>query len=615
MICKKCGAHISEGSTYCSKCGQEILEKQENIHIQSNEKRKIDKKKVISIVSASIGIIIIIIVLTGIKLYMEQVNYDRLDEKRNTIDSEFSYYVLDGFEEQYSNLKSETDYAIEMNKKSETKNILKKWDELETDVKNANQTLAKEYVDKLKALDISKAYDDEKTQISSYIDAINDSVQKNDYRNIVSDYDKCQLLITDINKPETSLDMSVYQIDATDFPLIRLYVDMKDQNGSVPEGLRAELFKLTEQVNGLDKSDQTITKMQQLNDSQNININIVADVSGSMKGTSFNNAKSAMKNLLNCVQFNVGDKVELTDFSDKVNIAQEFTENKSEISNKIDKLSIGNMTCLYDALYAAVNRTAAQSGAKCVIAFTDGLDNISKCNVDTVISVAQHYRIPIFIIGIGTSLDTVKLQNICSKTGGEYTNISSSASMASVYKKIYEKQKQLYMFEYTTSNGEEIDSYQINIVTNSRRYTGSCNYTFSPNILKTVDVNSGTLNGNTIDEAIGNYLAGFVKALNANDYSYLKPYVVSGSPMESIQSEYVKKKITEVLKNYEILSKVKVDDSTYNVKVNETYSVTYSDGELNMLVQEATYIVKKQSNESWKVYDFDGSVEVIQSIG
>lgn len=34
-----------------------------------------------------------------------------------------------------------------------------------------------------------------------------------------------------------------------------------------------------------------------------------------------------------------------------------------------------------------------------------------------------------------------------------------------------------------------------------------------------------------------------------------------------------------------------------------------------MLVQEATYVVQKDSSGKWLVYDFDGSVNVIQNIG
>ena len=44
------------------------------------------------------------------------------------------------------------------------------------------------------------------------------------------------------------------------------------------------------------------------------------------------------------------------------------------------------MTSLYDALYTAVERVAAQNGARCVIAFTDGNDNYSNCTKEDVVN-------------------------------------------------------------------------------------------------------------------------------------------------------------------------------------------------------------------------------------
>ena len=45
----------------------------------------------------------------------------------------------------------------------------------------------------------------------------------------------------------------------------------------------------------------------------------------------------------------------------------------------------------------AVNQTAMQSGAKCIIAFTDGMDNVSKCDPSIVTELAIRYRIPISV--------------------------------------------------------------------------------------------------------------------------------------------------------------------------------------------------------------------------
>lgn len=58
------------------------------------------------------------------------------------------------------------------------------------------------------------------------------------------------------------------------------------------------------------------------------------------------------------------------------------------------------------------------TSAKSVIAFTDGKDNYSKCKPDDVIEIAKKYKIPVFIIGIGSSTIDSDVQRICSETGG-----------------------------------------------------------------------------------------------------------------------------------------------------------------------------------------------------
>ncbi len=108
---------------------------------------------------------------------------------------------------------------------------------------------------------------------------------------------------------------------------------------------------------------------------------MVADVSGSMDGAPLAEAKNIMINFINSVQFDAGDLVELTSFSTGVRLEQEFCDDPNVLTNDINALYTDDMTSLYDALYTAVERVATQTGARCVIAFTDGNDNYSNCTL------------------------------------------------------------------------------------------------------------------------------------------------------------------------------------------------------------------------------------------
>lgn len=186
-----------------------------------------------------------------------------------------------------------------------------------------------------------------------------------------------------------------------------------------------------------------------------------------MNGYPIQTAKNVMSNFVNSIQFNIGDKASLITFADNVNLSMAFTSDANEILRGISNIRTGDMTALYYALYVAINQTASQSGAKCVIAFTDGMDNYSSCSPSIIVDLANRYKVPIFIIGVGNGLDTMVLENIANGTGGFYKNINDIGSMEEIYKQIYRKQKELYMVEYTTISDEDsIRDININYIDN-----------------------------------------------------------------------------------------------------------------------------------------------------
>ena len=190
---------------------------------------------------------------------------------------------------------------------------------------------------------------------------------------------------------------------------------------------------------------QKVKAISQLNEQEALKVDMVADVSGSMSGTPLSEAQMCMANFVNSMQFDAGDQVELTSFATGVRLEQEFTDDASSLIDEINDLVTGDMTSLYDALYTAVERVATQSGARCVIAFTDGNDNYSDCSVTDVVNVANRYHVPVFIIGIG-SVDTTDLYTITNQTGGEYYNINAVNSMQEIFMKKYTVWKNNYIW-------------------------------------------------------------------------------------------------------------------------------------------------------------------------
>ena len=170
-----------------------------------------------------------------------------------------------------------------------------------------------------------------------------------------------------------------------------------------------------------------------------------------------------MSHFINQVQFEAGDEVSLISFADDVYSEVPFTNDKRILLENLNNMGGGDLTSLYDALYVAINQVAMQSGAKCIIAFTDGIDNDSVCTPQIVAELAMRYHIPIFIIGVGENIDNFSLQYITNSTGGAYRNIETIPSMQEVYEVIYREQKAMYLLEYQTQQGSETDKREVYI--------------------------------------------------------------------------------------------------------------------------------------------------------
>jgi uncharacterized protein with von Willebrand factor type A (vWA) domain len=226
-----------------------------------------------------------------------------------------------------------------------------------------------------------------------------------------------------------------------------------------------------------------VEKVEKLSQKENLNIALVADISGSMY-EQIDETKSAIVEFVDNIQFAVGDKASLISFDSYVYEDIDFSNNKSNIQFMINSLHTGSATALYDALYVAISKTAQQQGAKGIIAFTDGCDNVSYKSKEDVISLAKAYQIPIYMIGIG-DVDDVAMKELAEQTGGFYEWLADSSSLKNVYEKIYTEQKELYLLEYETPiEANTIDSHNIYLKYKQETCVARCITNFSPKLLQ-----------------------------------------------------------------------------------------------------------------------------------
>ncbi|MEY8429156.1 VWA domain-containing protein [Lachnospiraceae bacterium 48-42] len=499
------------------------------------------------------------------------------------------------------------------------------------DAGNANALLEEAQSSKKTLIKTNNAYIDE--QIAMYKSAdlggaeqsVMDDYQKNleeinklagsdkrDYQAMKQAFSKMDEAIYLYIEPKNLLDVNIQQVDVTEFPKVKLYLSIRDQiSGEIPENLENSMFYIKKENAKAEYIQQVINTVSQLNEKEALKIDMVADVSGSMDGTPLNEAKEIMRNFIGSVQFAAGDMVELTSFATGVRLEQEFCSDASLLTNEINGLYTGDMTSLFDALYTSVERVAAQSGAKCVIAFTDGDDNYSSCTREDVVKAAQRYHVPVFIIGIGSG-DYYDADYIAQQTGGMYFNINDVYSMENIYEEIYRMEKEMYLIEFQDTSGIKVtDVSNIEAGYRSVEYGGECRYTYTPKVLLSVDGSGFYQDGP--EAVVEKYLKGFGDAVTKSDFSYIADCLKKGSAIYNEQKSYVKRNITAQLSSFEIVSVDYKSKKKCVVKTRETYFVQVDNEALQLMTQECKYALEKGKSK-WQMTAFADKVKVLSRI-
>lgn len=461
MICSKCGSELEEDAMFCSKCGKKV---------SSNEEMTIDKKILKSkkkrLIWYMIMGLILVSTIIGIALAVNYKKESQAEKKKQeaaiqnmqkVLDSssiDLKEYIIEEADiDDYNGLLKELKKAIDNKDVESGDKLVTEIQVFITKINTESKNIISDKLEELNGKDTVKAYDAEKDRISQYSKKIEHLVSEGKYVSALKNANKWES-ICNLIESEGNYNIAISQIDTLEYPKIKLYLQISDVTDGKEVNIEEfENFLLMEKVKGKYVKKDILSALQ-LNEEEKLNINLVSDISGSMS-EQFDDVKSVMNNFINYIQFDVGDMASLITFDNNVSIDADFTSKKSTLENAVNNMQLGNMTALYDALYVAVSKTSMQKGAKCVIAFTDGYDNDSIRNSDEVIELAQTYKIPIFIIGIGDNIDDASMSNIANMTGGFYENVDSGVSMQTIYDKIYRQQKQLYMLEYETDKSAD----------------------------------------------------------------------------------------------------------------------------------------------------------------
>ncbi len=638
MYCKQCGREIAEDAKFCSFCGKEQTSVETTNSEQSSKaKPSIPKKKIIML---GIGLVAVILGIVGFVIYQAKIRAQSWEVWVSDYKEEMATYYLS--DKQATSLNEFMLQSIEAEKKEAQEALKGEMTTLKEEVIAENKKYESDIETGLEQItngyDLTFAYEEELKQIEDMQAEIQRLRESKQYPEALARISACEALQEKIQTVQSGWNVSVVQKDVSEYPKVKLYLDIRDEMGNPLENLSQKIFFLSQKdAQSGEYIKREITSALQLNENESININLVADVSGSMDDDMYT-IKGIMNNFLNTVQFGVGDEIALTTFSDASYVAQNFTSDKSSIIERINWMEAYGGTKLYDTLIESVMRVYGQSGAKCVIAFTDGFDNRSISTADEVVRVAQNTGIPIFIIGIGYDVDHDLLNYIATSTGGYYTNAINLNTMQDIYNSIYTAQKQVYCLEYEASEESMMALQDMSIYLRGENAGGTVQYAYTPS-------------DDFFDMLLNNYLNSYIEALTVGDPLVMKRagYAREDGGVYKETSQYIqqhKDKLAEQLLRAEVLDVKYIDENTYEITSNEIYDIQWlrdytkdiadntsdeSTAARSLLLQyypedylqgqsikvyksrtlKGHYSVKRSSEGKWQIADFTGSYEIL----
>jgi len=278
-----------------------------------------------------------------------------------------------------------------------------------------------------------------------------------------SEYARANLLrataVTEDGKEANDLRMlkgSSTTVESVRVDVVQLHVSALDKDGRFVKGLAREDFSIRE-----DGRPQTVTGFEV---AQNLplNIGLVVDSSGSMeKGMPF--VREAVAELFRGLM-REKDRGFVIEFRDRPKFLQELTSDSAALQRASRDLRAEGATALYDAVILGLYQFRALQGRKALVVLTDGDDNRSHVEFETLLRYARSAGAPIYFIAVNIPITDFKsrkvIRRIADESGGEVFSIGKAAKIGEVTKRIEEELRSQYVLAFRSDSQKPPGEYR-----------------------------------------------------------------------------------------------------------------------------------------------------------
>ena len=259
----------------------------------------------------------------------------------------------------------------------------------------------------------------------------------------------------------------IRSIDTTDFPTVRVTVNVASDDGQTLKAKNFRLFDMDDKVNRL-----TLLDINKVEKSDKLSLMLVVDHSGSMGGKPMSDTKAAVISFVKSLD--AGIDVGLVKFDSYAELVAPLSKNRTELLIGVDTILAEGGTSIQSGLRLAGDQLIGTDGRKVIILLSDGCDG-DTAGIDAALETLRMNNIYVYTIGFGGA-DTKYLSYIADQTGGKYVSADSSGMLSEVYSSIGQYMTNDYIIEFKADTQPDEYSRHLSVEVNTTDAVAESDY-------------------------------------------------------------------------------------------------------------------------------------------
>jgi Ca-activated chloride channel family protein len=253
-----------------------------------------------------------------------------------------------------------------------------------------------------------------------------------------------------------SLRGSQATLEAVTVDVVQLHVSALDKEGHFVKGLGRGDFAVKE-----DGAPQNLTAFE-VAENLPLTAGMVIDASGSME-ESLSFVHDAGAGLFKTL-IREKDKGFVIEFNEQPRFLQELSGDSGSLQRAARSSKAKGGTALYDAIVLGLYQFRTLQGRKALVVVTDGADNRSHVDADTLARYVRSAGAPVYFIAVSipiTDFTTRKIINrIAEESGGLVFHLSGAAKIGEVTRRIEEELRSQYVLAFRSTSQKPAGEYR-----------------------------------------------------------------------------------------------------------------------------------------------------------